>query len=750
MPRALLAAYAGALILCLALFGWRMGQPSPIFKTDIQALTKSAEAANGGIMTAAVAAYEAQNTEVLLTLLGPLANHGTAEAQAELARELGAAGLENLTANAAASALQTQSFLHQYRFQLLSLATQDALQNKSDAYWLARAQRNLLQPGGAGLKDPFGLSAMPVSGNAVPENGYLRIDNEEGRYMLAVWRLPASPFDIALQNRVSAVFAEYRASLSRPSELLTAGVLAHATAASQSAQSEVRWLGGLSLVGILLLAYWAFAGFMPLISIIMVASASMLVGFVAVIALLGEIHLLALLLASSVIGMSVDYVLHYLCARMGASNIQPQSSARQVSRGVLMAAVTSLSGYLVLLGSAPLLSQLAIFTAAGLSTAAVITLFLLPRWSPLQQVKSAPRALSVLAVMRLPRFWLLCLPLAIAGLYGVTSSNNPASFYFQNPSLMAQQEKLQAITGQDQATQVFVVSAETADAVLVTEKLLVETLQKLQPPVMVRAASRFLPPLAAQQQSLEIAESRLLDKGLLASVANTFGLSESWLQDQQKALAIPLRHYSAEALEALPEGSSSLWLNSRCDGCAGFASMVTASGLSPEQLKDLPPLKGVSLVEPLKVAEAGLDGLHNELLLRALGVWLVMLLILMLRYRAAAIRILLAPTAAALAVCGVLGWFGLPLNIFHLAGVMVTVGLGLDYQLFRKEAGASADKQQHVAMAVWLSAFTTALAFGLLLFSQTPAVSAFGGAVVLGLLFNLLLAFIGQQRQSAG
>ena len=77
--------------------------------------------------------------------------------------------------------------------------------------------------------------------------------------------------------------------------------------------------------------------------------------------------------------------------------------------------------------------------------------------------------------------------------------------------------------------------------------------------------------------------------------------------------------------------------------------------------------------------------------------------------------------------------------MFHLLGLMVVVGLGLDYSIFLTEHQG---RQLPTLLAVILSVCTSLLAFGLLSFSATPAVSAFGLSVLLGVSSMFVLAVL--------
>ena len=76
------------------------------------------------------------------------------------------------------------------------------------------------------------------------------------------------------------------------------------------------------------------------------------------------------------------------------------------------------------------------------------------------------------------------------------------------------------------------------------------------------------------------------------------------------------------------------------------------------------------------------------------------------------------------------------LNIFNLIAALLVLALALDYGIFFTSALPHAE----VLQAVLLSALTSGLAFGLLSFSQTPAIASFGLTVFVGVALACVLA----------
>ena len=90
-----------------------------------------------------------------------------------------------------------------------------------------------------------------------------------------------------------------------------------------------------------------------------------------------------------------------------------------------------------------------------------------------------------------------------------------------------------------------------------------------------------------------------------------------------------------------------------------------------------------------------------------------------------------APAALGVAAgLGALGWSGLPLNLFALLALALILGMGIDYGIFVQES-----RRQRAAalVAINMGAASNMLAFGMLVFSTTPALKAFGLVLAAGL-----------------
>ena len=87
------------------------------------------------------------------------------------------------------------------------------------------------------------------------------------------------------------------------------------------------------------------------------------------------------------------------------------------------------------------------------------------------------------------------------------------------------------------------------------------------------------------------------------------------------------------------------------------------------------------------------------------------------------------PALAGIAFAGaVSGWLGLPFTLFTALAMVLLLGIGADCGIFL----ASSPSDGRAWAAVLFAGITTMLSFGLLAFSSTPALHAFGLTVLTG------------------
>ena len=566
------------------------------------------------------------------------------------------------------------------------------------------------------------------------------------------------------QAALAAVRSAFEAARGEsPSRLSITGPGAFSVEIGERTRREATLFGSLGGVGfglMLLVAYRRWQ--VPLLAALPVATAG-LAGLAAVALVFSEqVHGITLAFGFTLIGIAADYPIHLL------SHQRPGQSARAGAQAIWKTLATGVAStclaYLTFFVSGvDGLRQLAVFTVAGLATAALSTRFLLPALlDPVpRDVAGMPLMQALLQrVERLPRLN-STLSLALAGVAAAVVVFVPGAFW-QNDlarltpvpeAALARDLQLRHALGAPDVRYVIAVEGEDADTVLAhTERmrLALDTLRSQGALADYDMAARYLPSVATQRARQARLPGRAALQGELdAAVAGTPFRTDAFagfVDDVETArTAEPLR----------PADIAGTPLETRIGGLLlqspdRATALVTLTGLvDPAAVAHVAAAEGARLLD-LKRASESLVAEYRERVLWALALAALLLVIgvgVVLRHARRTARVMTPMLLSTVLVLAVLRVAGVELNLFHLVALMLAAGLGLDYALFFDHAGHDRDEQRRTLHALVVCAISTLLVFALLGLSSIPVLRAIGSTVALGVLFNLSLAVLVTRRR---
>ncbi|MGI2153868.1 MMPL family transporter [Shewanella oncorhynchi] len=552
--------------------------------------------------------------------------------------------------------------------------------------------------------------------------------------------------------------------------LFKAGALFHAIAATQTAKSEISILGLASLLGVIALVWLAFRSVMPLLLAIVTISSGLLLAVTFTLSVFGELHLLTLVFGTSLIGIAIDYSFHFYCERLSDTDRNAQATVAYIFPTVTLAFITSALAY-VGIGLAPFpgMQQVAIFCAAGLLGAYLTLILAYPQLAGSRLPSgSRPLALAGKYLANLTQLSnrlttplgmsMFALVIVVWCLVGVTklTVDDDIRHLQQSPASVTEPEnQLRQLLSGGTDNQFLLVRAASEEALL-------QQLERVSPLLDAAIAnqelgnyvslSRYLP--SHQRQDTAYRLQGEIYQTQIDTVLTNLGLDENLKPELQASYLAAKDQYIAPAdffkLEAGKQ-IAPLWLAS--NGKATDYDALNDGGASAEHgaivllggIKQIDALKtrfahdqSVQLID--KVADiSAVMGHYRLLTLKLLALALgIALLLFSLNFGIKKAAVVVAvPALAALLTLATLGLTGSPLSLFHALALILVFGIGIDYSLFFASA------QNHgkaVMMAVFMSACSTLLAFGLLAFSQTQAIHYFGLTLSLGIGLTFLLS----------
>ena len=142
-------------------------------------------------------------------------------------------------------------------------------------------------------------------------------------------------------------------------EIIRSGILFFAADAAQSARADIDTISTGSMIGVLLLILWVFRGPRALVLPALSIGMGLAFAFSVCHFWFGSIHVLTLVFGSSLIGVVVDYALHFYYFQAH----HPQSDNRlPLYRALFLSLLTSVIGFSALAWSGlAALRQVAIF-----------------------------------------------------------------------------------------------------------------------------------------------------------------------------------------------------------------------------------------------------------------------------------------------------------------------------------------------------------------------------------------------------
>ncbi len=650
--------------------------------------------------------------------------------------------------------------LLQGRLALLSADDREQLLNQPDAFIEQRVQ-SLFDPfAGFSLlsnqDDWLGLGARIQASQPIPANvqmdtasGALVAQADGAHWVMIRARTQGSAFDLNLPLQVSALLDTTRASaVQAGASLHAASGLLYAAHGQQQATREITWVGGGATLGILLMLLLAFRRWQALLAFVPVL-VGMLFGAVACVALFGTMHVMTLVLGSSLIGVAVDYPLHYLSKSWSLRPWRSWSAVRLTLPGLSLSLATSCIGYLALAFTPfPALTQIAAFSAAGLIGAYLSAVCLLPALlarislQPAEwPLRLAQRLIDWRAALlrRVPSAALLALLLAFtaAGLWQLQSRNDIRQWVASPPQLLEDAQAVARITGYQPTSQFYLVRGED-------QRQLLERLQGLSAKLDELVGLGKLKGYLSLSQLVGSDHAQQQTREALGALAQhwqplvALGVPEAALAAEVEQLQqLPTQSIEQALQGPLSEPWRPLWLGQDGDG---VAAIVSLQGLGDAALlgllaEDQPGVQLVDRLGELNRLFAATQISAVELKLVSCG--LILLLLILPFGLGGALRLVALPLLAALCSLACLGWLGQPLTLFSLFGLLLVTAISVDYAILMHEriGGAAVS-----LLGTLLAALTTWLSFGLLALSATPAVSNFGLAVSLGLAFSFLLA----------
>jgi predicted RND superfamily exporter protein/lauroyl/myristoyl acyltransferase len=617
--------------------------------------------------------------------------------------------------------------------------------------------------------DPFGLTDLPEATTAqIP--AAMRDQNwfasEDGTYhVIFVEARPslANYTDcIKWVNEIQGIAAAWKGSQTNFSGVSVSytGPPAFVAESAQSMRNDmiVSLLATMFLIGLL---FWlAYRTWIPLFWLLALLT-FILAGTLALGGLvLGTLNVISLGFADILLGIVVDYALVLYQARLANPSLDAAGARRKVFSGILWAAATTGSAFLMLrISGFPGLQQLGTLVAIGILLGATVMLglFLKPIEGKTKRLPAPPAALSR------PGFAWGC-AIALCALIAV-------GWIYRRPVLDSSGEALQPVNSQayaglkemerelNNSQEPFLVLTKGRDETAVLHRLEAADAALSRAQSNKEISSYVLPLLLwprvdAQAVNRETARLLIERKPDLDRAAVAAGFSTNALVLTDALLGIWDR--AARSSNVFwPTNELSRWILQRVvardtNGLIAMGPVYPRAGTTPADVPALDrqlPQEDTWLTGWQPLAGELLRTMMTRVMWMTAAVLGALVLALWLAFRHAGEVALSFFTLgfSGLTLCAIMQLTGQTWNLLNIMGVPLLLGAGVDYTILmqlalRRHRGDIPAAQREIGMALVLSGATMAIGFGSLAWASNAGLASLGRVCCIGVCATAFIA----------
>jgi len=593
------------------------------------------------------------------------------------------------------------------------------------------------------------MSSQMLGAWEIEEN--LRVTNDNGiNYILITGKLAQNISPMAgKDNVVSRIRKKAKEIEGYDLRIALSGIPFHVNESSEKAGNEIAIITAISISSVILLLLFVFRSAVPVISATCIILLAALFAASAVHIIFGEIHIFAFVFGTSIIGLSLDYSIHFFAHwKVASANENGFNVRSKIILCLALGFLTTQLGYLTLITTqAPLLKQIAVFSIFGLLSAFLSVNVLFPYFKlPPQNKRVLPLAFfqkinancKISKPLRIAAFAVIVIVAALAlELLNPKIENKLQEFYTMSKEL--QNSEMLAAKIMNMGTGLFyIVKGNSPEETLENEENL---RSHLDPLCSYLAVSTFVPSAKSQARVYDLISKNLLPLyaeqlmqigfDSIAAKNRAAVLTEKFQEDRDRVL-----NFSYNLPSLIQQTFDKLWIG-EIDG-KYYSTVLILKAKDREYIKNLLVPNAIPVDKKTEI-EAELTVLSKKIIITMLVAYAISLLFLSFIYNfKSAVKNLAVPLLASALSVSIMYAMGLSMSFFAISGTILTLAIGIDYSLFFSLGKGNRDI---TLFAVFLSMLTTVLSFGLLSFSNFAPVSQLGISVSLGIILCFLLSF---------
>ena len=629
-----------------------------------------------------------------------------------------------------------------YKYQLISKEIREALLNNQASRVAEEGIANFYSPFFIPIvdnieDDPFfvlnsKLIELLQNNNNIETRDGISFINYEGKFNVLL--------NMDIDKKIdSMIFFDRLTELLRKMEndeeikIYISGVPIHAYYSQKSAQKEITIISAVSLIFICLIFLFIFKSVKPYIISMISIAVSSATSFFLLSILLDSIHIFTFVFGTSLIGVSLDYSIHFITEWYNEKD--KKEVLRKILPSMNLSFITTIASYFALsLTSLSLLKQTALFSIFGLASSFLTVIIIYPiifkndnrflRENILNKTKNILAGyvdfLNIKFVLFLTIFVILISIINIPKLKVNFSSNqlyNPPDFLTYNET------EIYKRLNSSLSRNIIISRGNSLNEALENE----ETLENYF--TNYRALSKIFYSKSRQRENIKLVEDNLMP--LLKKQTEDLSFdNEIYNKIKSEFKNVKNEFLNIEDLiESMDELKKLIVKNN------GKYFIISTTDETETKIIENENIKIFNI--NFEINEA-LDKTARTAIKTALIAYIIIFFFMIIFLsKKHAIAIIIIQIISILINLSVHSIFNFSVNIFSVFALILSIGISIDYCIFFSKSNA---KKEVTFLSIFLSMITTALSFGTLSFSGFIPVKSFGLFLFIGILVTFLLS----------
>lgn len=599
------------------------------------------------------------------------------------------------------------------------------------------------------------LNKLQSSGTAMSLKDGVLASQKNGKWYVLI-RTVLSPEGAAIASKGNAVVEIHK--VCDPLEkdgtrFVYSGTPFHSHKSSTSATKEVSVISTISMLAVIIILFLVFRNPTPILYSVGAIIISLLTALVSSLAIFHKLHVLTLVFGTSLIGSCIDYSLHFFINWKANLKLNSGKEIRFTMLKELSLSLVSTVLCFGILCFAPyqILKQMSVFCIAGLISSYLTVIAIYPL-IPFE--KEENRGINSIKIMKTPAWYNKKIVGRVVISCFFVGAVILILFFHKNASIKNDLGSLYTMEGRELDDEIesgtvlqysptgwFIIKGDSEESTLQKEERLTKTIDAMNAENGSTAGylgtSLFIPSIEHQKKSREAA------KKLLAIAPEQYyylGYEENLTDDLIRDFESTENDFVSFSAGNIPEfitsSISSAWIG-ELDG-SYFSVVVPSLVLDTESFRGLANENDdIYFISKMEDISRDLDVLTKMILKFFVFAYIVMFIMLKFFYKTKhAFKIISIPILVMLVVYAVFGIAKIHLEFFSIVGMILVLGLGLDYIIYmmENEKRKGTDDAILEPFAIMLSFITTVISFGALSLSSFKPVHLIGLSIFIGLI----------------